>query len=100
MLGSPSAVCGVLAPVVGDLLFEAVADGQQLRLGHDALLAFLHVELENVGQNDGVNRAGFFAEPAVNALEQVDVVARGAAGAVLALLLASVLFTLSSFSIF
>ena len=40
---------------------------------------------EDAGFDDGVDRAGFFAEAAEDALGQIDVVARGAAGAVGAL---------------
>ena len=40
--------------------------------------------LVNPGLNDGVHRAGLFAETAVDALEEVDVVAGRAPGAVLA----------------
>jgi hypothetical protein len=39
-----------------------------------------------MGLDDRIHRAGLLAEPAENALEQIDVVARGAARAVLALL--------------
>ena len=45
----------------------------------------VHVVLVEVRFHDRVHRAGFLAEPAEDALEQVDVVARGAAGAVGAL---------------
>src|SRR5690349_2152099 len=42
----------------------------------------LHVVLVDAGLDDGVHRAGFFAEAAVDALEEVDVVTRRAARAV------------------
>jgi hypothetical protein len=40
------------------------------------------VVLENAGLDDGIDRAGFLAEAAEDALGQVDVVARGAPTAV------------------
>src|SRR5690606_38854222 len=70
----------------GDLGLEAVAERQQLGLGHDVLATQFEVVLVDVGLDDRVHRARFLAVPAVDALEQVDVVARGAAGAILALL--------------
>src|SRR5699024_10060774 len=81
---SPSPVRRVLRAGGGDLLFEAVADGQQLRLGDDVLAAVLEVVLVDVGLDDRIHRAALFAEAAVDALEQVDFVARGAPRAVLA----------------
>ena len=42
----------------------------------------LHVVLVDARLDDGIHRAGLLAEAAVDALEQVDVVARGAARAV------------------
>src|SRR6185503_18129180 len=50
------------------------------------LAARLEVELVDVGLDDGVHRAALLAEAAVDALHEVDVVARGAARAVVALL--------------
>src|SRR5690348_11265043 len=69
----------------GDFRLEPVADGQQLRLGHDVLAALVEVVFVDVRLDDGIHRAAFLAEAAEDALEQVDVVARGAAGAVGAL---------------
>jgi len=43
------------------------------------------VVLEDAGFDDRVDRAGFLAEAAEDALGQVDVVTRGAAGTILAL---------------
>src|SRR5690606_40306268 len=54
------------------------------RSGDDVLAALLEVVLHHVRLHDRIHRAAFLAEAAVDALEQVDVVARGAAGAVLA----------------
>src|SRR3546814_17338501 len=81
-----SAEGGVGGAAFGDLGFEPVPDCQQLLLVDDVLAAVLEVVLEHVGFDDRVHRARFLAEPAEDALEQVDVVARGAAGAVGALL--------------
>ena len=67
------------AAIIG---FVALADREQLVLGHDVLAAILHVVLVDVRLDDRVDRAGFLAEAAVDALEQVDVVARRAARAV------------------
>src|SRR6185503_5068090 len=49
------------------------------------LAARLEVELVDVGLDDGIHRAALLAEAAVDALHQVDVVARRAARAVVAL---------------
>src|SRR5688572_1124754 len=84
--GAASAIVGVFAAGGGDLGLVAVADGEQHRLGVDGLAAALEVPLVDVGLDDGVDRAALLAEAAVDALHQVDVVARGAARAVLALL--------------
>src|SRR5262245_54973788 len=68
--------------VGGDHRLVLLPDREELVLGHDVLAAILHVVLVDPGLHDGVDRAGFLAEAAVDALEQVDVVARRAAGAV------------------
>src|SRR5690606_29276665 len=78
-----SAVGGVGGAALGDLGFQPVTDRQQLRLGGDVLATLVEVVLVDVGLDDRVHRAGLLAEPAVDALEQVDVVTRGAAAAVL-----------------
>src|SRR6478672_12028103 len=77
---STSAERRVGGAALGDFRLQAVADGQQLRLGQDVLAALVEVVFVHVGLDDRVHRAGFLAEPAVDALEQIDVVARGAAG--------------------
>src|SRR3989338_2237792 len=68
--------------VGGELFFILVADGEQLILVNHVFATVLEMKLENPGLDDGVHGAGCLAEPAVNALEQVDVVTRGAARAV------------------
>src|SRR6478736_1660788 len=80
----PSAVGRVGGAAAGDLRLEAVAQRQQLRLGDDVFAALFEVVFMDVRLDDRVDRAAFLAEAAVDALEQVDVVARRAARAVLA----------------
>src|SRR3954451_23370115 len=80
-----SAVAGVGRPVGRDLGVIAVAHGQQHVLGEVQVTALFAVVFEDVGLDDGVDRAALFAEAAEDALGQVDVVARGATGAVGAL---------------
>src|SRR3954452_18369303 len=80
-----SAVLGVGGAVRRDLGLVAVAHGQQHVLGEVQVAALFAVLFEDVGLDDRVDRAALFAEAAEDALGQVDVVARGAAGAVGAL---------------
>src|SRR5262249_44696456 len=68
------------------LLLVAVTDREEHLLGVVQVAALLPVVLEEAGLDDGVDRAGLLAEPAEDALGEVDVVARGAARAVGALL--------------
>src|SRR3546814_19136667 len=81
-----SAVGSVGGAARRDLGFEAVADRQQLGLGDHVLAAVLEVVFEDVRLDDRVHRSGLLAEAAEDALEQVDVVARGEAAAARALL--------------
>src|ERR1700722_4340479 len=76
------AVRGVRSLVGGDHRLVALPDREQLVLAHDVLAALLHVVLVDAREHDRIHRAGLFAETAVDALEQVDVVARGAARAI------------------
>src|SRR5262249_44165647 len=69
---------------LGDLALPAIAIGEQARLVVVELLARLGGELEIRPLDDGVHRAGLLAEPAGDAFHHVDVVARGAPGAVVA----------------
>src|SRR5690242_4790612 len=80
----PSAVGRVCGAAAGDLRLETIAQRQQLRLGDDVFAAVLEVVFVAVRLDDRIDRAAFLAEAAIDALEQVDVVARGAAAAVLA----------------
>src|SRR5690242_7500789 len=77
-----SAVTGVGGLVGRDHGFVALADGEQLVLGHDVLAAILHVVLVQAGLDDRVDRTRLLAEPAVDALEEIDVVTRRSSGAV------------------
>src|SRR5438309_1949533 len=81
-----SAVGGVRGAVAGDLLLVAVAYGEQHFLGVVEVAALLAVVLEDARLDDRVHRAGLLAQAAEDALGEVDVVARGAARAVGALL--------------
>src|SRR5215472_9335591 len=77
-----SPVRGVRRLVGRDHRFVALADREQLVLAHDVLTALFHVVLVNAGEDDGIDRAGFLAEAAVDALEEIDVVARSAPRAI------------------
>src|ERR1043166_8188952 len=68
--------------VLRDLALPAVAVGQELFLVVVELLARLGGEFEVRPFDDGVDRAGLLAEPAIDAFDHVDVVARGAPRAV------------------
>src|SRR4030067_1590054 len=72
-------VFGVGRACGGNLLFVLVADRQQRLLGVHQVAALLAVIFENLGFDDRIHRAGFLAESAVDALGQIDVIARGAA---------------------
>src|SRR5581483_5070246 len=66
------------------LALPAVAIGEQFRLVIVEFLARLGREFEVRPLDDGIDRARLLAQPAVDALHHVDVVAHGAAGAVVA----------------
>src|SRR5688500_9354449 len=68
--------------VGGDHGFVALADREQLVLGHDVLAAILHVVLVDTRLDDRIDWARLFAETAVDALEQINVVAGRAARSV------------------
>src|SRR5712671_3756074 len=80
----PSPIFRVELDGLGDLALPAVAVGQQSVLVVVELLARLGRELEVGPLDDGIDRAGLLAQPAVDALHHVDVVAGGAARAVVA----------------
>src|SRR5471030_2153678 len=81
-----SPVRRVAGAVAGDLGLVAVPHREQHFLGVVQVNALLAVVLEDACLDYRIDRAGFFAEAAENALVQVDVVARGPASAVGALL--------------
>src|SRR5579863_9664411 len=62
----------------------AVAIGEQFRLVIVEFLARLGREFEVRSLDDGIDGTGLLAQPAVDAFHHVDVVAHGAAGAVVA----------------
>src|SRR5256885_16323244 len=80
--GAASAVLGVRSLGGGNLGFVAIANGQQHVLGEVQVAALFSVVFEDMRLDDRVHRAAFLAEAAEDALGQVDVVARGAARAV------------------
>src|SRR3982074_3515595 len=80
----PSPILGVELDGLGNLALPAVAVGQQPLLVVVELLARLGGELEVGALDDGVDWAGLLAQPAVDALPHIDVVARGTARAVVA----------------
>src|SRR5258707_9802130 len=84
MRPSSSLVRRVEGEVLGDLALPAVAVREQAFLVVVELLARLGRELEIRARDDGVDRAGLLAHAAIDALHHVDVVARGAARAVVA----------------
>src|SRR5687767_9181727 len=86
VIGYPLAVAGVFGPVAGDALLVAIAHREQHGLGVVEIPPLLAVVLEDARLDDRVDRAGLLAEPAEDALHQIDVIARGAARAVFPLL--------------
>src|SRR5262245_10880516 len=78
--GSPVRRVGV--DIAGELGFPALAVREQLVLVVEQLLAGLGREFEIRSLDDRIDRAGFLAEAAIDALGHVDVVAGGAAAAV------------------
>src|SRR5436190_24267070 len=82
IIGSP--VRGVELQVLGDLALPAIAVREQALLVVVKLLARLGRELEVRPLHDGIDRAGLLAQPAVDAFDHVDVVARRAPRAVVA----------------
>ena len=62
---------------------EFIANREKLVFRHDVLTGGFHVVFVNSRFDNRVNRAGLFAEPAIDTLEQIDVVTRGSPGAVI-----------------
>src|SRR6185437_11321137 len=80
--GDASAVRRIGRLVGADHRLVALTDGEQLVFRHDVLAAMLHVVLVDAREYDRIDRAGLLAEAAVDALEEVDVIARRPARAV------------------
>ena len=76
----PVILGGFALVAIGVLFAWDVLPGYFPARAHDVLAAVLHVIFEQPRLDDGVDRARLLAEAAVDALEEVDVVARGAAG--------------------
>src|SRR5579863_3012639 len=82
--GRVSPIRRVERDVLGKLALPAVAVREQLFLVVVKLFARLGREFEIRPFDDRIDRTGFLAHPAVDALDHVDVVASGPAGAVVA----------------
>src|SRR5690242_10132706 len=83
---SMSAVTRVRGAVGGDLRLVLVADREQHRLRVEEVAAGFAVVLDEARLDDRVHRAALLAHAAEDALHEVDAVARGAPGPVVALL--------------
>src|SRR6516165_10786811 len=80
--GGASAVWRVVRDVLGDLALPPVAVREQAFLVVIELFARFGGEFEVRPLDDGIHRTGLLAQAAVDAFDHVDVVARGAAGAI------------------
>src|SRR6187551_1928772 len=80
------AVARVCCPVLRDLFLIPISDREQHLLGIDEVATLLAVIFQNAGLDNRVDGAGFLAESAEYALRKVDIISRGTARAVLALL--------------
>src|ERR1700686_857381 len=67
-----------------NLALPAVAIGEQFRLVIIEFLAGLGREFEIRALDDGIDRTGLLAQPGIDGFHHIDVVAHGAAGAVIA----------------
>src|SRR5262245_19706101 len=83
-IATASPILRIELDLLGDFALPAVAVGEQALLVVVKLLARLGGELEVGAFDDGVDRAGFLAQPAIDAFDHVDVVARGPPRAVVA----------------
>src|SRR5262249_17223044 len=83
-LPSPSPVRRVERDVLGDLTLPALAIREQTLLVVVELLARFSREFKIRAFDNGVNRTGFLAKPAINAFHHVDVVTRRSACAIIA----------------
>src|SRR5690606_16224684 len=80
-----STVRGIGSTACSDFGLVAVANGQQHVLGEIQVAPLFAVVFVDMSFHDGIHWTAFFAETAEDALGEVDVVARSAAGAVLTL---------------
>src|SRR5680860_401667 len=81
---TPSSIRRIERDIPGDLALPTVAVREQPLLVVIEFLAGLGGELEIRPLDNGLDRTGFLAEAAIDALDHVDVVTRGAARAVIA----------------
>src|SRR5215213_2164209 len=79
---SASAVRSIGRAVLRDLLLVEVADREQHRLGVNQVTPFFAVVFEDACLDDRIDRARLLTKAAENALREIDVIARRAAGAV------------------
>src|SRR6202008_138252 len=79
-----SAIRPVERDVLGNLVLPTIAVRQKSLFVVVKLLARFGCVFEVRTLDDGVDRTGFLAQPAIDAFDHVDVVARGTAGAVVA----------------
>ena len=84
--GFLSAILRIPGAIHRDLLFVQIADRQRHRFGIHQVPAFPAVLFANASFHNRVDRARFLAEAAEDALREINVVARRAARAVVALL--------------
>src|SRR5439155_26382190 len=84
MIMTPSPVRRVCRQIGSNLRFPAVAIGEQLLLVVEELLVGLGGVLEVRSLDDGVDRAGLLAQPAIDAFRHVDIVTRRAPATVVA----------------
>src|SRR6266571_3123533 len=77
-----SAIARVLCSIRGNLRLPAITNRKQHLFRCYRLFTPLHVELLFTSQHDGVRRACLLAETAIDALEEIDIVACRPAAAV------------------
>src|SRR5262249_799851 len=84
LFSSPSPVRRIERQVLRDLALPAIAVRKQALFVVIELLARLGREFEIWAFDDGVDRTGLLAEPAINAFHHIDVITRRSARAVIA----------------
>jgi hypothetical protein len=68
--------------VRGNHGFVFIAYRKQLVLGHDVLATLFHVVFMDPRFDNRIDRTGFLAKTAINALEKINVITRGSARAI------------------